>query len=87
MTVEARAPDTIWPSPPMLITLARKAMVMPTPTSSRGVDLMAVSTRAPPLPKAPLAIAQYPVKGLAPKTASITAPIANAPSTASIGTL
>ena len=43
----------ICPSPPMLMTLARKAMQMPRPTSSSGTALTAVSARALPLPKAP----------------------------------
>ncbi len=49
-TVLASAPAMIWPSPPMLMTLARKATVMPTPTSSSGTALATVldSSRDPP---------------------------------------
>ena len=38
----ARPPMTICPSPPMLSTLARNEMQMPTPTSSSGTALTAV---------------------------------------------
>ena len=40
--VPARPPMAIWPSPPMLKTLARKAMQIPTPTSRSGTALTAV---------------------------------------------
>ena len=56
--VEKMAPEIIWPSPPMLMTLARKAIVMPTPTRSNGVAFRAVSMRALVEPKAPSSIAQ-----------------------------
>ena len=52
VTVARRAPMTIWPSPPMLITLALKEMQMPTPTSRRGMDFTAVRASPSALPKA-----------------------------------
>ena len=42
----ASPPMAIWPSPPMLRTLARKAMQMPTPTSRSGTALTAVLASA-----------------------------------------
>ena len=56
--VEKMAPAIIWPSPPMLMTLARNAIVIPTPTSSSGVALSAVSISPSVEPKAPRTIAQ-----------------------------
>ena len=38
----SRPPIAIWPSPPMLNTLARKAMQIPTPTSRSGTAWIAV---------------------------------------------
>ncbi len=52
--VDKIAPATIWPSPPMLITPARKAIEIPTPTSMSGIDLIAVSASASPPPTAPV---------------------------------
>ncbi len=51
--VDRIAPMMSWPSPPMLITPVRNAMQIPTPTSSSGIDLIAVSASASQLPKAP----------------------------------
>jgi hypothetical protein len=51
--VAVSAPTIIWPSPPMLMTFARKAMQMPKPTKSRGTALTTVSARALLLPNAP----------------------------------
>ena len=55
---EMTAPAMICPSPPMLMTPARKAMHIPTPTSSSGIDLTAVSARLLAPEKAPLTIAR-----------------------------
>ena len=62
-----RAPRTIWPSPPMLITLARNAMVMPTPTKRSGVALRIVEVIAAPEPNAPVNMAFAPSSGFAPE--------------------
>ena len=43
---ERAPPIAIWPSPPMLKTLARNAMQIPTPTSSSGTAFTAVALRA-----------------------------------------
>ena len=52
------APRVIWPSPPILITLARKAMQMPRPTSSSGVALTRDWVIPETLPTAPLIMAE-----------------------------
>ena len=54
--VAASAPAMICPSPPMLITLARKAIQMPSPTSSSGVAFTSVCVMPETLPNAPLII-------------------------------
>ena len=46
VAVPAIAPIAIWPSPPMLKTLARKAMQIPRPTKSRGAACAAVEASA-----------------------------------------
>ncbi len=51
--VAKTAPRMIWPSAPILITLARKAMQMPSPTSSSGVALTRVWVIPDVLPNAP----------------------------------
>ena len=51
--VAAIAPRMIWPSAPMLITLARKAMQIPSPTSSSGVALTSDWVIPDELPNAP----------------------------------
>ena len=52
-SVAGSAPAMNCPSPPMLMTPARKAMQMPKPTSSSGVARTMVSARAFWLPNAP----------------------------------
>ena len=51
--VAKTAPRMIWPSAPMLITLARNAMQIPSPTRSRGVALTRVWVIPDVLPNAP----------------------------------
>ncbi len=53
-SVAGSAPTMNCPSPPMLITPARKAMQMPKPTSNKGVARTMVSASAFWLPNAPL---------------------------------
>src|SRR6266508_54094 len=83
VTVEARPPMTIWPSPPMFRTFARNAMQIPTPTSSSGIALVAVFTSPSVLPNAPFSRARYAVNGLAPRAHSMNAPTTRAPIAAS----
>ena len=52
--VAMRAPAMIWPSPPMLITLARNAMQIPSPTSRSGVAFTSVWVRPNREPTTPL---------------------------------
>ncbi len=52
--VAATAPTMICPSPPILMTLARKAIQMPKPTSRSGVAFTSVCVRPDTLPNAPL---------------------------------
>ena len=52
--VDSSPPAMIWPSPPMFMTLARKATQMPVPTSSSGIALAADSANSSVPPKAPL---------------------------------
>ena len=52
--VDSSPPAMIWPSPPMLITLARKATQMPVPTNSSGMALAADSASSSVPPNAPL---------------------------------
>ncbi len=82
VAVAARPPITIWPSPPMFRTFARNAMQIPTPTSTSGTALIAVSASASTLPKAPSTSARYPVTAFAPSAMSMTAPIRSATSAA-----
>ena len=51
--VATSAPRMICPSPPMLMTLARKAIQMPRPTSSSGVALTIDCVKPDTLPKTP----------------------------------
>ena len=51
--VESSPPAIICPSPPILITLARKATQMPVPTSSRGMAFAADSASSSVPPNAP----------------------------------
>ena len=51
------APSVIWPSPPILITLARNAIQMPNPTSRSGVALTRDWVTPERLPAAPLTMA------------------------------
>ena len=53
VTVDKSAPETICPSPPILMTSALKAIQIPTPTSSKGIARTAVSASASVSPKAP----------------------------------
>jgi hypothetical protein len=84
--VASSAPDTIWPSPPMLMTLARNAMTIPAPTNRSGVALMAVFMSAVPLPNAPSIIEVNASIGLAPSRRMMMAPMRSATITAPTGT-
>ena len=86
VAVASSPPATIWPSPPMLMTLARNAIVMPTPTKSSGVALRAVDISAWPLPNAPRNISWNPSTGLASRSTSMIAPMRSAATTERMGT-
>ena len=85
--VESNAPAMICPSPPMLITLARKAMVMPMPTRSSGVARTAVTATRSPEPNAPSIIALAPLIGFSPRARIMSEPSTNATNAAPSGTL
>ena len=81
------APAMICPSPPMLITPALKAMQIPEPTSSNGIDFSAVSASSSQPPNAPAKSARYPCIGSPPSASSMIAPTASAATTAPTGTI
>ncbi len=72
--VAMRAPAMIWPSPPMLMTLARKAMQMPSPTSRSGVAFTRVCVSPNREPTTPRTSAAYAASGSAFRMTSMTAP-------------
>jgi hypothetical protein len=76
--VPAMAPTMICPSPPMLMTLARKAMHMPEPTRRRGVAFTSVWVRPKVEPTAPWSRAPYAVRGFTFKASSMSAPMQSA---------
>ena len=83
--VAMSAPGMICPSPPMLMTLARKAMQIPSPTRSSGVALTRVCVRPKRLPTAPLTSAAYAASGFALRMTSMTAPRMSAKTTPTTG--
>src|SRR5439155_183434 len=83
--VAASPPSASWPSPPMLMTRARKHSAMPTPVRAYGVARFRPTAMRSHEPNAPWASDQYASSGFFP-AATIRIPVTpNARSTASSG--